>query len=69
MLLGGPGLNLGPITSTITGILNPVLSSLVQLVVTPLLQALGVELGGFSATLTDASQDSVRLIRNVEFVD
>ena len=69
VLLGGPGLNLGPITSTITGILNPVLSSLVQLVVTPLLQALGVELGGFSATLTDASQDSVRLIRNVEFVD
>ncbi|MCH8542361.1 MAG: hypothetical protein LAT61_02200 [Alcanivorax sp.] len=67
--LGGPPLPLGALTGTITGILNPVLSSLVQLVVTPLLQTLGVELGGFSAMLTDASQDSVRLIRDVEFVD
>ncbi|MBZ2189085.1 hypothetical protein K8B33_08250 [Alcanivorax sp. JB21] len=65
----GLTLDLGPIGNTITGALNPILSEVVQLVVTPLLQSLGVELGGFSATLTDASQDSVRLIRNVEFVD
>lgn len=68
-LLGGPSISLGPITNTITGILNPAISQVVSLVATPLLGSLGVELGGFSATLIDVRQDATRLVRNVERAD
>lgn len=68
-LLGGPSISLEPITDTVTGALNPVISQVVSLVATPLLGFLGVELGGFSATLVDVRQDVTRLVRNVERVD
>ncbi|MBL7252066.1 hypothetical protein [Alloalcanivorax marinus] len=63
------GLDLGvllqPITDALQALLNGVVNSLAQALINPLLQTLGVGLGGISVTVSGVDQSNIQLIENV----
>ncbi|TNE74006.1 MAG: hypothetical protein EP339_11345 [Gammaproteobacteria bacterium] len=56
------------ILSTVTGLLNTVVGSLLETLVDPLAEALGVGIGGMQVTIYEASQSGSQLIENIEVV-
>ena len=54
-----------PITETLQTLLNGVVSSLAKALINPLLQTLGVGLGGISVTVSGVNQSNIQLIENV----
>lgn len=59
------GVLLNPIKDLLQTLLNGVVSSLAQALINPLLQTLGVGLGGISVTVSGIDQNSIQLIEGV----
>lgn len=64
----GLGLNLTPLLNLLEGILGDVVQLLAGSLINPLLESLGVGLGGVTVTLTNATQGSSQVIENVPVV-
>ncbi|TBW51851.1 hypothetical protein EZI54_16565 [Marinobacter halodurans] len=60
---------LAPLTSLINNLLDDVVGSLLKAIVSPLLQTLGVGLGGMSVTVTNADQGHAVLIEDIKVVN
>ena len=67
------GLDLGflvtPITNLLQNLLNGVVSSLSEAIINPLLQTLGVGLGGISVTVSGVDQSNIQIVENVTVAD
>lgn len=63
------GVNLGvlltPITNLLQDLLNDVVNSLAEAIINPLLQTLGVGLGGISVTVSGVDQSNIQIVENV----
>lgn len=70
-LLGEIGVSglLEALTSLLTGLLNDVVSSLLEHLISPLLQLLGVGIGGMQISIEAANQDGTQLIENVRLLE
>jgi uncharacterized membrane protein len=67
------GLDLGflltPVTNLLQGLLNDVVNSLTEAIINPLLQTLGVGLGGISVTVSGVDQSNIQIVENVAVAD
>ena len=56
---------LTPVTNLLEDLLNGVVSSLLKAIVNPLLQTLGIGLGGMSVTVSGVDQSNIQIVENV----
>ena len=60
---------LTPVTNLLEDLLNGVVSSLLKAIVNPLLQTLGIGLGGMSVTVSGVDQSNIQIVENVTVAD
>jgi len=63
------GFLLAPIKDLLETLLNNVVSSLAQSIINPLLQTLGVGLGGISVTVSGVDQNNIQIIQDIPLSD
>lgn len=56
---------LTPVTNLLEDLLNGVVSSLLKAIVNPLLQTLGIGLGGMSVTVSGVDQSNIQMVENI----
>jgi len=56
---------LTPVTNLLEDLLNGVVSSLLKAIVNPLLQTLGIGLGGMSVTVSGVDQSNIQIVENI----
>lgn len=68
LALLGLGLDLSVVTDLVENLLSTVVEALASSLINPLLESLGIGLGGVTITVTSASQDSSQVLENIAVV-
>ena len=68
-VLGGLPVNVGPLLNLLEGLVSEVVEGLATLLINPLLESLGLGLGGVTVTVSSASQNTTQLIENIDVSD